>query len=266
MKYLYLLLICFLYTSPRVVAQANERIVLSGVYQGNDIYVQNPFSGQGVSFCVFEVRVNNEVTSDEVNSSAFVIDMEVMGIEVGQEVEVVISHKKGCEPRVLNPEVLNPRSTFEIKDISVSDSGILKWTTTGESGELPFIVEQFKWNKWVRVGEVPGVGKPGEHQYQFQLEPHSGVNVVRVRQTDYRDESRTSPEVEFHGSAEAVSFSPEKTKDEIRFTRKTNYEIFDEYGNLVKRGYDNTVDVTDLEKGEYYVNYDRSFGETFKKR
>jgi len=245
---------------------ANERIILKGVYQGSDIYVQNPFSGQGVSFCVFEVRVNGEITSDEVNSSAFVIDLAVMGVKVGDEIEVVISHKKGCEPRVLNPEVLNPRSTFQIETINISDNGILKWTTVGESGELPFYVEQFKWNKWVKAGEVMGVGTPDASEYEFQLEPHSGMNSVRVRQTDYRGESRTSPIVEFKGPDTAVSFAEEKTRDVVTFSGKTSYEIFDQYGNLVKKGYGKTIDVEDLEKGEYYLNYDRSFGETFKKR
>lgn len=262
MKILCWLLMFFLPVS----VLANERIILKGVYQGSDIYVQNPFSGQGVSFCVFEVRVNGEITSDEVNSSAFVIDLAVMGVSIGEDIEVVISHKKGCEPRVLNPEVLNPRSTYEIETISVSDNGILKWTTIGESGELPFYVEQFKWNKWVKAGEVMGAGTPDANEYEFQLEPHSGMNSVRVRQTDYRGESRTSPIVEFKGPDTPVSFAEEKTRDVVTFSGKTSYEIFDQYGNLVKKGYGKTIDVEDLEKGEYYLNYDRSFGETFKKR
>lgn len=247
-------------------AAAEEAIVLSGVYQGSDLYVQNPFSGQGVSFCVFEVRVNGDVTSDEVNSSAFVIDFQVLGLNIGDDVEVIISHKAGCEPRVLNPEVLNPRSTFDIAEMSVSDSGLLTWTTTGESGELPFFVEQFRWNKWVKAGEVQGIGKPGKQEYKFQLVPHSGLNRVRVRQTDYRGESRASEPVEFSGTSTPITFTPEKTRDAITFSGKTQYEIFDKYGNVVKKGYDSEIDVSELEKGEYYLNYDNSFGETFKKR
>lgn len=244
----------------------NERLVLSGIYQGSDIYVQNPFSGQGVSFCVFEVRINGEISSDEVNSSAFVIDMAIMGLEIGDEVEIIISHKKGCEPRVLNPEVLKPRSSFEVSGIGVSDDYKLNWTTKGETGELPFIIEQFRWNKWMKAGEVAGEGSPDEHSYAFQLEPHSGLNRVRIRQTDYRDETRTSPIVEFEGPSDLVTFSPEKPHDAITFSQTTRFEIFDQYGNLVKTGYDRSVDVAELEKGEYYLNYDRSFGETFKKR
>lgn len=261
-----LLLVTALFAFSLFTRADEERIVLSGVYQGIDLYVQNPFSGQGVSFCVFEVRVNGKVTSDEVNSSAFAIDFKVIGHQVGEEVEVLIAHKKGCEPMVLNPEVLKPRSTFEVKEIAVSANGLLKWTTTGEAGSLPFIVEQFRWNKWVKAGEVEGVGSRGEHNYSFQLTPHSGLNTIRVRQSDYRGESRVSEEVQYQGGETPVTFEPKKTKDYISFSAKTDYEIFDRYGNLVGRGYDSKIDVQALEKGEYYLNYDRSFGETFNKR
>lgn len=245
---------------------ADQTMVISGVYQGTDLYVQNPFSGQGVSFCVFEVRVNGDVTSDEVNSSAFAIDFEVLGLSVGDEVEVVINHKDGCAPRVLNPEALNPRSTFEIVSIQIDEQMVLAWSTTNEAGVLPYFVEQFRWNKWVKAGEVSGEGTPGEHDYQFKITPHSGLNKVRVRQADYRGESRTSEPIEFVGFVQPVTFEPDKPKDVITFSSATSYEVFDRFGRLVKKGYDRKVDVANLEKGEYYLNYDSSFGGTFKKR
>ena len=54
---------------------------------------------------------------------------------------------------------------------------------------------------------------------------------------------------------------------EISFSADTRYEIFDIYGNLIKTGFGRSVDVADLESGAtYYLNYDNSFGETFRKR
>jgi hypothetical protein len=255
---------CFcLFAFPVLQAQV---IVLNGIYQGSDVYVQNPFSGQGVSFCVYEVEVNGKVTSDEVNSSAFAIDMQVLGMQIGEAVEINIKHKDDCEPRVLNPEALKPRSTFEVLDISADDKGLVKWKTTGEAGELPYFIEQFKWNKWVVVGEVNGIGSMGEHEYTFQTIPHSGGNMVRVRQTDYTNKAHTSESVSFAGPESVITFEPKKTKDFIQFSGATQFEIFDKYGNLVKKGFDKTVDVQDLEKEEYYLNYDISFGETFIKK
>jgi hypothetical protein len=99
-------------------------------------------------------------------------------------VVVKMKHKDGCTPVVLNPEVLKPKSTFDIVKQSIASDGTYTWTTTNETGELPFIVEQKRWNKWVKVGEVMGTGKPGEHTYSFKVTPHSGENTFRVKQVD----------------------------------------------------------------------------------
>lgn len=243
----------------------SEAIVINGIYQGKDLYVKNPFSDDGAGFCVYEVIVNGETTKDEINSSAFAIDFNILGIKSGEDLEVIIRHKDGCSPLVLNPEAIKPHSTFKVTDIDVSNN-ILTWTTTNESGSLPFIVEQFRWNKWVKAGEVQGNGKGGD--YKFKLEPYSGSNKVRVKQVDYTDEPRYSEAVEYTSNVPKVDFSPkQKVEDVIKFTAPTRYEIFDIYGNLVETGYGSSVDVSNLErKGEYYLNYDSSFGETFKKR
>ena len=50
-------------------------IVLEGKYQQKNLYVINGIAPEGVGFCVFEVTVNGDVTSDEINSSAFEIDL-----------------------------------------------------------------------------------------------------------------------------------------------------------------------------------------------
>ena len=247
------------------VAQSSfsEALVINGIYQGKDLYVKNPFSDDGAGFCVFEVIVNGETTKDEINSSAFAIDFNILGINSGEDLEVIIRHKSGCSPLVLNPEAIKPHSTFKVADIDVSKN-ILSWTTTNESGPLPYIVEQFRWNKWVKAGEVQGNGKGGD--YQFKLEPYSGENKVRIKQVDYTDQPRYSDAVEYNPNISKVDFSPkQKVESEIKFTQPTRYEIFDIYGNLVETGYGSSVDVSNLKrKEEYYLNYDSSFGETFK--
>ena len=124
-------------------------IVLEGHYQGRNIFIQNPFSEAGVGFCVFEVTVNDQIATDEINSSAFEIDMRNFGLQQGDPVTVRIRHRDGCNPVVLNPEVLRPKSTFDIVEQGIDAENVYRWTTTNETGELPFIVEQKRWNKWV---------------------------------------------------------------------------------------------------------------------
>ena len=59
------LLILFLILTSLVSGQNNETsIIHEGHYQGKNLYVQNPFSGSGVGFCVIAVYVNGDVTTD----------------------------------------------------------------------------------------------------------------------------------------------------------------------------------------------------------
>lgn len=259
-KLLFLLAAVFIFE----IAHA-QTLVLDGIYQGKDLYIKNPFSGNGVGFCVFEVYVNGDLTRDEINSSAFAIDFNILNIKVGDPIEVILKHKKGCTPLILNPESIKPHSTFQAADVKVNGN-ILSWTTTKESGSLPFIVEQFRWNKWVKVGEVEGIGTSESHSYKFQLAPYSGENKVRVKQIDYSNEPRYSEAVTYDPKVSKVSFTPNKVDDTITFSSNTSYEVFDLYGVLVKTGYGKTVDVSNLSKGDYYLNYDSSFGETFRKK
>ena len=247
-------------------------MIVEGNYQGKPLYVQNPFTSGGVGFCVNEVKVNGNITTDETNSSAFEIDLKVHKLNIGDKVEVKIFHKAGCQPKVLNPEVLKPKSSFEVTSMTADKDGTLKWTTKSESGKLTFVIEQYRWNKWVKVGEVEGVGTPGNNEYSFKIAPHSGKNQLRLRQTDYSGQPRYSRPVDFMSEIPESDFGPLKTSKEINFTAKKNgsaaetmYEIYDQYGNIVKKGFGSKVEVSNLPKGGYFINFDNKMGEFQKK-
>lgn len=245
-------------------------IVLEGIYQGKNLYVQNPFGSSGVGFCVQEVRVNGLVTTDEIASSAFEIDLRNFQFKLGDKVEIKIIHKDDCKPKVLNPEVLNPKSTFELVNISVEKDLTFKWSTKGEAGKLPYQIEQFRWNKWVKLGEVEGKGTAELNEYSFKVVPHSGKNQYRVKQVDYTGQPKISRTLDYASTTPVVSFAPAKVSKEITFSDGTNpietmYEIFDQYGNIVKRGFASVIDASSLQKGVYYLNYDNKMGEFIKK-
>lgn len=261
------LLILLLSISTLVIAQNNETsIIHEGHYQGKNLYVQNPFSGSGVGFCVIAVYVNGDVTTDQVNSSAFEIDFSNLTLKVGSPVTVKIQHKLDCLPKVLNPEVLRPRSTFETISINISEDEVLQWKTSGEQGKLTYIIEQYRWSKWVKAGEVDGDGVPGTHSYDFKISPHSGDNKYRVKQIDYTGKPRISPSTDFNSELAAISIPNPRVKDKLEFTGETLYEIYDTYGNLVKKGFGKNIGVTNLKKGLYYINYDSKTGEVVNKK
>jgi len=261
-----------LLTSTGVFAQSE--MVVKGTYQGENLYVQNPFSSSGVGFCVIDVSINDQQSIDEINSSAFEIDFSSYQLFRGQAVEVKITYKDGCTPRVLNPEVLKASSTFQITAISVSKDGVLNWETTGESGSLPYIVEQYRWNKWVKIGKVKGKGLQGKNSYTFQTKPHSGPNKFRIKQVDHTRKPRYSKEAKLIRSKTPEVFitsNKEKIKDVLTFGSPTGgslvtmYELVNRFGVLVKKGTGSEVDFTGLDKGQYWINYDKKTEKVIKK-
>ena len=122
MKKTLLLLILSGILTTKGISQ-NNVIILEGNYQGKNLYVQNPFGSGGVGFCVTEVLVNGNITTDEVNSSAFEIDFKPHKLAIGDKVEIKIKHKENCKPKVLNPEVLKPKSTFEVISMTIEKDG-----------------------------------------------------------------------------------------------------------------------------------------------
>ncbi len=245
-------------------------IILEGNYQGKNLYIQNPYGSGGVGFCVTEVFVNGNITTDEIQSSAFEVDFKPHKLNIGDKVEIKIKHKEDCKPKVLNQEVLKPKSTFEVISMSVDKDGTVKWSTKSETGKLTFNVEQFRWNKWVKVGEVDGEGTPVTNNYTFKVQPHSGKNQIRVRQTDYSGQPRLSKPVDLMSDVPDVSFAPVKASKDINFVSndkpiETMYEIYDQYGNIVKKGFGSKVDVSNLPKGGYFLNFDNKMGEFVKK-
>lgn len=249
-------LILILLVLSGIGLHAADEIVLKGVYQGKNIYVMNPFASSGVGFCVFEVTVNGQMSTDEINSSAFEVDLTVYQFKKGDEVSIIIKYKDGCVPKIINPEVLKPQSTFEALNMKVDNNNLMTWTATQESGSLPFVVEQFRWNKWVKVAEIEGKGTPGSNNYSVKVPAHSGNNRFRIKQVDYTRKPRYSKEVRYRSLEAPVTFTPAKPENEIVFSRETFYEIYDYFGNLVDKGIATKVDISKLAKGDYFLNYD----------
>ncbi len=240
--------------------------VFNGVYQGKDLYVKNPFSSEGVGFCVFEVAVNGEVTSDEINSSAFAIDLTLFNLEPGDPVEVVIRTKDNCEPRVINTEDIAPKSTFTVESLALADAGAIVFRTSGEGGALPFVIEQFKWNKWVQVATAAGQGETGvPNEYRVEVPLHSGTNTFRLRQNDASG-ARYSERFEVTSDRQPVTLRDTRFYEKLKFSAPASYEVFDAYGILYAKGVGQEIDTSEWPRGDYYVNFDDDFGVAVRKR
>ena len=254
----YLLLFC---SAVLTTVGFAATLSIEGSYQGKNLYIQNPMDEDGFGYCATKVLVNGDVMPGGTSLAAFEVDFAQFNVAVGDPVFIVIEHNDGCKPKIINPEVLLPKSTFNIEKIAVSNTGRMAWTSSNEKGKLPYVVEQYRWNKWVAVGEVQGRGLESLNKYEFEVNPHSGENILRVGQYDHSGRGRYSQEVKFNSSVLEVSKRPSIVKEKIEFYAnalpvETRYEIYDAYGNIVKKGVGSLVNCTNLVKGVYYINYD----------
>ncbi len=195
-----------------------------------------------------------------VNAATFEIDFSALSLTFGQPVVVVIKHKDGCEPTVANPSVLLPVSTFECKQIQVNEEGLISWSTVGERVAINFFIEQFKWNKWVKIGEVNGNGatKDELNTYSFKTKLIAGENKFRVSQQSFDGGIRSSQSAQIVSAAPVVSFDRNAKEMLFTFSSRTNYEIVDMYG-VVKMGANGEkVNYSKLMKGDYFLNFDNS--------
>ncbi|MED6302346.1 MAG: T9SS type A sorting domain-containing protein, partial [Bacteroidota bacterium] len=88
-----------------------------------------------------------------------------------------------------------------------------------------------------------------------------------AKQVDYTGRPRPTKSTMFQDDSRSpVSLINPKIKKSLDFSENTLYEIFDTYGNLVKKGYGQSISVENLEKGLYYVNYDSKTGEVVSKK
>lgn len=234
----------------------SRTLILEGEFQGKNVFVQNPISNAGAGYCIKEVTVNGQVTTDEINSNTFEIDLNSFQLKIGEKVIVKIKHQKGCTPIIMNPEVFLPESTFELVSIEVSEKGLIKWSTKLEQGKIDFIIEQYKWNKWVKCGEVYGKGLSTINDYQFKTTLNSGENKFRVKQIGQSGKPRYSRSVTFNSKLPVIDFHYDKQNKRINFSGKTLFELYDSIGNILKIGYSKSINVENFNNGVYYLNFD----------
>lgn len=240
-------IVCFFCLSTVVAGN----IELSGTYQGKNIYVQNPFTGNLKDFCTNEVYVNGVVVLKNPKSSAYEIDLSHLDLKATVKIKII--HKDDCAPKILNPQVIQTKSKFAFSSFNIDEDGI-HWSTKGEPSTGTFYVQQFVNNSWTTIKKLNGRGKPSD-SYNINSEHHSGANTYRVRYLEQDGQTFYSKEVGFTSSKIPVRFYPKRVTNFIYFEPKvpTKFVIYDKYGNVVKKGTAEKVDCSDLTGHEHYT-------------
>jgi hypothetical protein len=261
MKVRFLLILLF----AAFVGHAHAGVLeLQGVYQGKNLYVQNPFAGNMKDFCTNEVSVNGKVVMTGIQSSAYEIDLSHLKLQ--EAVTVKITHKDDCKPKVLNPQVIRPSSAFQFSSFNV-DKDRLFWASKGEKPKGRFFIEQFVNNTWIIVKEMYGKESPLLNNYDATSTHHSGLNKYRVKYLENDGQVFYSSVMEFTSDLAPLEIYPKRVSDKVYFnpSREADFEVLDAYGNVVRKGKGKEINMDDLASGVYYINLDNKTYKIFKK-
>ncbi len=251
----YLWVLCAWLTCTSLSLMGQKSLELGGLYQGENLLVVNEPSADGVGFCCYEVRVNGMLTADAVNSHAFEIDLGTLGLPLGKGVSIRLKHRSGCIPRVLNPEVIQPTPGFQLVSFEAAKSGEVSWTTVDEHGRMPFVLQQFKWGKWVDVVRLDGRGGPEEQIYSTTVQPVRGENLLRLTHLAPDGTLAVKGEARFEGDVPELTMEYDPKRQMLSFSGPTQYELVDEFGTVVLRGVGSEATLRYLARGEYFVNF-----------
>ena len=233
-----------------------DNLKVSGFYFGQNLIVMNPMIGN--RYAVEHVKVNDMSTEDEIESSVFEIYFEALGLKIGDKVEVLISYVVSTEkPQIYNPQVLEPESNFSFVSCQLDKKEqIIKWEIKGSPGKESFEIEQYRWDKWVRLGVVLPTDSVFLNKYEKSFDAHKGKNLYRIKIIDSKGMIIYSPSLKFLSRQDEIFIENKKINEEILFTGKTMYQIYDEKGVLCLSGNKILVDITSLESGKYWINFD----------
>lgn len=240
-------------------AAAGE-LVLSGVYKGQNLYIQNPLDGS--EFCIKEIFINEVPVKEIPASTAF--DLNLSFLKENREVTVRIVHGDNCRPRILNPNAIRPENDFQFSDFKVEGDRII-WTARGEKKYSKYNILKLEFNNWVVEQIVDCKAKPGTSIYEILIMHTSGVNKYKIKYIDVTGKISQTPEINYTSTLAPATFTPKRVSSFITFSREVKYDILDAYGKVVKSGTGMKVDCSDLNLGVYYITFDNQTDKFLKK-
>lgn len=241
--------------------QASE-LTLSGTYQGKNLYVQNPFTSNMKDFCTDEVFINEVKVMSNIQSSAFEIDLS--HLKLNEAINIKITHKTDCSPKILNPQVIRMSSNFGYNSFFVNADHI-SWATKGEKNPGKYFLEHFVNNSWANVKELAGRESAILNTYDVPSNHHSGVNKYRVKYVEHDGQVFYSQVAEFVSILKPVEYYPKRILDRIYLSREADFEILDAYGNSKTKGHGKEIDMKNDPSGVYYLNVDNKTIKVYKK-
>lgn len=253
--------ILFFFLLPVSLLAQQEEFTVTGVYNGKNLFVQNPLSSNMKDYCTIEVWVNGAQVITNPRSSAFTINLS--HLSGNSPVTVRIVHQKGCAPKIINPQVIRTKTNFRYNSIHL-DEKQLEWVTTGELESGKFFVERWEKGRWNPIESIDAKGKE-DSRYRLAVEHQQEENRYRIKYLQSDGETFYSSVQTFQDKEAVITFAPTRVSDKIYLSKETDYVICDAKGNELLKGYGKEIKLGHLTTGLYYLNIDNRKEKFFKK-
>ena len=239
-----------------------EEYIVTGEYQGKNVYVQNPLSDDQINFCTEYVYLNDEIVVKYPKTSAFEIKME--DLHIGDPLVIKIVHKSGCTPKIINPQVIRSKSKFQFLSTNANENEIT-WMTIGEYQGGIFHIEKYVNNEWITSSTVYGKGNFETNQYSTSPNYYAGENKLRIKYETENGNIFYSKVFDHYSTIEPISFYPIRVTDKLFLSRRTEYQVMDPSGRLVAKGNSDVINCSNLKSGLYYLAIENRQEKFFKK-
>ncbi len=268
MRRWYKYILVFLFFLPLIAPAGNgfvaDTLEYKGVNYQRKLFFNNPSPDTG-GFSIQQILVNGDTVREELRSNTVTLHLDRVPLEREDSLRIHVVFLEGYMPHLVNPEGLLPPNDFIFTYMRVRNENLI-WRVAGVIGYRPFVVEQYRWERWVDIEEVPVYDSLAGGTYEYNLRPHYGANRYRVIKVNALGQTVVSREQ----SVRAYNVpQPEMVstwvRERLEFTEVTRYEIYDMDWNLIKKGRDRYINVSDLPRGRYRINYCNTT-DTFRKR
>ncbi len=244
--------------------EAKNEKTLAGVYQGEPVYIKNPYNRDSREFCVSDVYLNDQRLDLNYRLSALRVTFEDTDLFTPVSIRVV--HRDSlCSSEIVNPLAVLFHSSYKFLNVYAADSGIY-WTTEGERVIGTYLVEKLQNGIWIDEAEIPSKGKFEFASYVHFPFYEVGPNKYRIK-FDFGSGNRYlySEEIEYQHYLDPVSFQPAVTNNRVYLSRSARYEVFDAKGDMILSGTGKEIDIRFIRPGSYVVYFDKQQPGSFRR-
>ena len=234
-----------------IISASAGVLTVKGVYQGKNLFVQNPYSNN--EFCTVSVFVNNKKVLSYPKVSAYEIDLSHLTMNTA--ITVKILHRNNCLPKVLNVQVIKSSSRFAFTSLNV-DADALNWSTKGERAGGEYVLQRLNASSlWEDLEEIKGKESPSANYYTKRADHNTGLNQYRLKFIEKSGLIFYSKAVTFKLVRTPIAIYPRRVSDVLNFVseKPVRYTIYDKNGSKMKEGKAITIDCTELPGDDHYT-------------